>query len=53
MLHSQIHMTYFPRLVDGGSADPETNHSLAAVLKKAKEAGVPSANIYGAIEKVH
>ena len=38
--------------VDGGSADPEQNNSLAAALKRAKAAGVPKDNIENALKKV-
>ncbi|KAI0818830.1 YebC-like protein [Irpex lacteus] len=35
----------------GGSADPETNHALAAVVKRAKSQGVPRDNIDKALKK--
>lgn len=36
----------------GGSADPEVNHQLEAVLKKVREQGVPKDNIEKALAKV-
>ncbi len=38
--------------IEGGSADPETNHALAAVVKRAKSQGVPRDNIDKALKKV-
>ncbi|EJF62429.1 YebC-like protein [Dichomitus squalens LYAD-421 SS1] len=37
--------------VDGGSPDPEQNNSLAAALRRAKDAGVPKDNIENALKK--
>ena len=39
-------------VIEGGSADPETNHALAAVIKKAKSQGVPRDNLEKALKKV-
>jgi len=36
----------------GGSADPNTNAALAAVLRAAKSSGVPRVNIENALKKV-
>jgi len=38
--------------VAGGSADPNTNAALAAVLRAAKSSGVPRTNIENALRKV-
>ncbi|TBU50098.1 YebC-like protein [Dichomitus squalens] len=37
--------------LDGGSPDPEQNNSLAAALRRAKDAGVPKDNIENALKK--
>lgn len=39
-------------LTAGGSADPEINSTLAAVLKAAKAGGVPKVNVETALKKV-
>lgn len=36
----------------GGSADPNTNAALAAVLRAAKSSGVPKSNVENALKKV-
>lgn len=41
-----------PPPVAGGSADPNTNAALAAVLRAAKSSGVPRTNIENALRKV-
>lgn len=40
------------RISDGGSADPETNATLAAVIKRVKSQGVPKDNIESALKRV-
>ena len=39
-------------VIEGGSADPEANYALAAVIKRARSQGVPKDNIDKAIKKV-
>ena len=37
---------------ESGSADPETNASLASALRRAKDAGIPKENIEKALKRV-
>lgn len=39
-------------LAEGGSADPELNTALAAVIKRARVQGVPKDNVENALKKV-
>ena len=48
MLHGP-HASHF---TEGGSADPEANGALAAVIRKAKSLGVPKDNIEACIKRV-
>jgi len=43
----------FTSVLVGGSADPEKNASLAAVLKRVKSQNVPKENVEKALAKVH
>lgn len=39
-------------VTDGGNADPESNATLAAVIRRVKAQGVPKDNIEAALKRV-
>ena len=49
---SSLPICLTPSPVAGGSADPNVNAALAAVLRATKSSGVPRANIENALKKV-
>ncbi|OJT14138.1 hypothetical protein TRAPUB_9249 [Trametes pubescens] len=52
MLYSRAYREIALAVRSGGSADPDQNHVLAAVLKRSKTQGVPKENIETALKKI-